>query len=81
MSEPDVPEHRSRGPGRLAAERAVIGRIQVKFGFTLKPDHRFDRSVALAQRAETNGFDYGWMFDSHVLWRGAWVRTQRPICP
>ena len=41
----------------------------MKFGFTLKPDHRFDRSVALAQRAEANGFDYGWMFDSHVLWR------------
>ncbi len=41
----------------------------MKFGFTLKPDHRFDRSVALAQRAEANGFAYGWMFDSHILWR------------
>ena len=41
----------------------------MKFGITLKPDHRFDRSVALAQRAEANGFAYGWMFDSHVLWR------------
>ena len=41
----------------------------MKFGITLKPDHRFDRSVALAQRAEANGFSYGWMFDSHVLWR------------
>ena len=41
----------------------------MKFGITLKPDHRFDRSVALAQRAEANGFTYGWMFDSHVLWR------------
>jgi probable F420-dependent oxidoreductase len=41
----------------------------MKFGITLKPDHRFDRSVELAKRAEGNGFGYGWMFDSHVLWR------------
>lgn len=41
----------------------------MKFGITLKPDHRFDRSVDLAKRAEANGFSYGWMFDSHVLWR------------
>ena len=41
----------------------------MRFGFTLKPDHRFDRSVDLARRAEANGFEYGWMFDSHVLWR------------
>lgn len=41
----------------------------MKFGITLKPDHRFDRSVDLARRAEANGFGYGWMFDSHVLWR------------
>jgi probable F420-dependent oxidoreductase len=41
----------------------------MKFGITLKPDHRFDRSVDLARRAEGNGFSYGWLFDSHVLWR------------
>ena len=41
----------------------------MKFGITLKPDHRFDRSVDLAERAEANGFGHGWMFDSHVLWR------------
>jgi probable F420-dependent oxidoreductase len=41
----------------------------MKFGITLKPDHRFSRSVDLATRAEANGFDYGWLFDSHVLWR------------
>jgi probable F420-dependent oxidoreductase len=39
------------------------------FGFTLKPDHSFERSVALAKQAEVAGFAYGWMFDSHVLWR------------
>jgi probable F420-dependent oxidoreductase len=41
----------------------------MRFGITLKPDHRFDRSVDLARRAEDDGFAYGWMFDSHVLWR------------
>ena len=41
----------------------------MKFGITLKPDHHFQRSVELAKRAEANGFAYGWMFDSHVLWR------------
>ena len=41
----------------------------MKFGITLKPDHRFDRSIDLARRAEANGFGYGWIFDSHILWR------------
>src|SRR5687767_1684524 len=41
----------------------------MKFGITIKPDHRYERSVDLAQRAEANGFEYAWMFDSHVLWR------------
>jgi probable F420-dependent oxidoreductase len=41
----------------------------MKLGFTLKPDHRFDRAVELGKRAEGNGFEYGWIFDSHVLWR------------
>jgi probable F420-dependent oxidoreductase len=39
------------------------------FGFTLKPDHGFERSIALTRQAEEAGFGYGWIFDSHVLWR------------
>src|SRR3954471_12716692 len=39
------------------------------FGFTLKPDHSHERTVALTRQAEAAGFGYGWMFDSHVLWR------------
>ena len=39
------------------------------FGFTLKPDHSFERLVALTRLAEANGFAYGWLFDSHVLWK------------
>jgi len=39
------------------------------FGFTIKPDHSIERTVALARQAEAAGFAYGWLFDSHVLWR------------
>ncbi|MFZ5852908.1 MAG: TIGR03842 family LLM class F420-dependent oxidoreductase [Chloroflexota bacterium] len=41
----------------------------MQFGFTLKPDHSIERTVALARQAEAAGFAYGWLFDSHVLWR------------
>src|SRR3954449_2937486 len=39
------------------------------FGFTLKLDHPYERTVALTRQAEDAGFAYGWLFDSHVLWR------------
>ena len=38
------------------------------FGITLKPDMPPERIVALTRQAEAAGFDYGWIFDSHVLW-------------
>jgi len=43
------------------------------FGFTLKPDHSLERTVALTRQAEEAGFTYGWLFDSHVLWREPYV--------
>jgi len=45
----------------------------MQFGFTLKPDHSIERTVALARQAEAAGFTHGWLFDSHVLWREAYV--------
>src|SRR5689334_2016778 len=45
----------------------------MQFGFTLKPDHSIERTVALTRQAEAAGFDYGWLFDSHVLWREPYV--------
>lgn len=39
------------------------------FGFTLKPDHTVARTIALTRQAEDAGFSYGWLFDSHVLWK------------
>src|SRR6266581_8325180 len=41
----------------------------MQFGFTLKPEHSIERHLALTRRAEAAGFEYGWLFDSHVLWR------------
>ena len=41
----------------------------MQFGFTLKPDHSLEHTVDLTRRAEAAGFAYGWLFDSHVLWR------------
>jgi probable F420-dependent oxidoreductase len=39
------------------------------FGITLKPDSTPERLIALTQQAEAAGFAYGWIFDSHVLWK------------
>src|SRR5262245_18859960 len=40
-----------------------------EFAFTLKPDMTPDHIVALTRQAESAGFDYGWVFDSHILWQ------------
>jgi probable F420-dependent oxidoreductase len=40
----------------------------MKFGITIKPDMPVDRIIALTRQAEVAGFEYGWIFDSHVLW-------------
>src|SRR5207248_7893246 len=36
---------------------------------TLKPEHSIERHLDLTRRAEAAGFEYGWLFDSHILWR------------
>ena len=38
------------------------------FGITIKPDLSIDRIISLTQQAESSGFTYGWIFDSHVIW-------------
>jgi len=45
----------------------------MKFGLTLKPDHTIERTLALTRQAEAAGFEYAWLFDSHVLWQEAYV--------
>jgi probable F420-dependent oxidoreductase len=41
----------------------------MQFGFTLKPDISVERILGLTRQAEAAGFQYGWIFDSHVLWK------------
>ncbi len=41
----------------------------MEFGITLKPDISVERVVTLTRLAEAAGFDYGWLFDSHILWK------------
>jgi probable F420-dependent oxidoreductase len=45
----------------------------MQFGFTIKPEHSIERTLALTRQAEAAGFAHGWLFDSHVLWREPYV--------
>src|ERR1700720_4642546 len=39
------------------------------FGITIKPDIAIGRILNLTRQAEISGFSYGWIFDSHVIWK------------
>ena len=39
------------------------------FGVTVLPDPPHTRFVELFQLAEEQGFDWGWTYDSHILWQ------------
>src|SRR3954464_9565582 len=39
------------------------------FGVTVLPDPPYRRFIELLQLAEQHGFEYGWTYDSHVLWQ------------
>ncbi|HST26228.1 MAG TPA: TIGR03842 family LLM class F420-dependent oxidoreductase [Gaiellaceae bacterium] len=41
----------------------------LSFGVTVLPDPPASRLVELFQLAERNGFEYGWTYDSHILWQ------------
>ena len=41
----------------------------MQFGIALKPDISVERIMGLTRQAEDAGFEYGWIFDSHVLWK------------
>jgi probable F420-dependent oxidoreductase len=42
------------------------------FGVTVLPDPPHGRFVELMQLAEENGFEYGWTYDSPILWQEAY---------
>jgi probable F420-dependent oxidoreductase len=43
--------------------------MPLTFGVTVLPDPPYQRLIELLQMAEREGFDYGWTYDSHVLWQ------------
>jgi probable F420-dependent oxidoreductase len=45
--------------------------MALSFGVTVLPDPPYTRFLELIELAEANGFDYGWTYDSHVLWHEA----------
>ncbi len=42
---------------------------RMSFGVCFSPDPPVANVVALTKLAEANGFDYAWLWDSHVLWQ------------
>jgi probable F420-dependent oxidoreductase len=43
--------------------------MAISFGVTVLPDPPSSRFLELLELAEEQGFDYGWTYDSHVLWQ------------
>ena len=43
--------------------------MALSFGVTVLPDPPYQRLVGLLALAESHGFDYGWTYDSHLLWQ------------
>jgi probable F420-dependent oxidoreductase len=43
--------------------------VALSFGITALPDPPYTRMIELLQLAESHGFEYGWTYDSHVLWQ------------
>ena len=41
----------------------------LSFGVTVLPDPPYQRLLELTKLAEDHGFEYGWTYDSHVLWQ------------
>src|SRR5262249_4209476 len=72
-----APELERLVPRQRADERAALPLrpliypplSMLSFGVTVLPDPPASRLVELFRLAEQNGFDYGWTYDSHVLWQ------------
>ena len=43
--------------------------MSLSFGVTVLPDPPYQRFIDLLAIAESHGFEYGWTYDSHVLWQ------------
>src|SRR5437762_590154 len=49
--------------------RTMLSPPVLSFGVTVLPDPPWQRLVELMKLAEEHGFEYGWTYDSHVLWQ------------
>src|SRR6476659_3424583 len=45
----------------------------LSFGVTALPDPPYTRLVEVFQNGERNGFEYGWTYDSHILWQDSYA--------
>src|SRR3954454_24033364 len=45
----------------------------LSFGVTVLPDPPSTRLIELLQLAERHGFEYGWTYDSHILWQDSYA--------
>jgi probable F420-dependent oxidoreductase len=45
----------------------------LSFGVTVLPDPPYTRLVEVLQKAEGQGFEYGWTYDSHILWQESYA--------
>jgi probable F420-dependent oxidoreductase len=43
------------------------------FGVTVLPDPPYQRFLELIELAEQHGFEYGWTYDSHILWQESYA--------
>ena len=44
----------------------------LSFGVTVLPDPPYQRFLELIKLAEQHGFEYGWTYDSHILWQDSY---------
>jgi probable F420-dependent oxidoreductase len=49
------------------------GGSMLSFGVTVLPDPPYTRLVELMRLAEQRGFEYGWTYDSHILWQESYA--------
>jgi probable F420-dependent oxidoreductase len=45
----------------------------LSFGVTVLPDPPYQRMIELMHFAEGQGFEYGWTYDSHILWEESYA--------
>jgi len=47
--------------------------MALSFGVTVLPDPPYTRFLELLELAEQRGFEYGWTYDSHILWQESYA--------